>query len=600
MAAGVEGHGHGIRRDGLIPRLVGHREGGEAAGLEDQAAVDFGHLHILNSLSVSGDVDVRALGQVVVHRQLHTVQRSAQIVKLAVQAVVVDDVDGLAGVDLLACQHIQSVQRPVDGDVLLRRHIGVAVAGIHQVQILVLEGVVVSKDAPRELLCRILQQLRACGRSTLGFYVFVHDAVGEQVDLAAVDRDLASVNVIDGAFLGGGRDAVDVIHVNGIHVLDRTGGAVLGGAADDQIALHQGDAAALQVAAFDDVSLVVRVVYIDDRVHLIRIHRAGVQAHGVLFVSAVQMDLELVAGDIALFSFDGLAHNLETDGILILFAGHHTVDVPVVGGAVCTVFIVERQGPDTCFIRTNLVLQLYVLRQVHRAGSSLSNCNSQVLIQPIGQSEVIARLRQTVGVFFHVPRVIHGITASIRHDALVAVAAAVDGDVRGTDDDLLGVGGAVAVLVIAPHGVDRGNGRDRYLGNDIRELLARVEDVSVQVNFLRCFIGERSAGGPTDEDHGERAFVLTVRIHSNCVSVLRRAAVTLGSLVLQGMEDILGRRQFGLSLGFGCVASPPAAAGGVIGQRVAGVVSIDEVDHRGTAHTNGSGSRQPFLIEEDR
>ena len=405
--------------------------------------------------------------------ELHGVVALLQVgVAVAVQARIVDQLE-------LAVPIRSIGVGPVEGDLPVGGDIGVAVAGVHQVQVAQLRTVVLG-DGVESIHRAVVQGIALVG----------DDAVHQQMHSIRIsDLQPALIDVESGVCGDMGGDAV---HLIGGGLIDHRGGGgvEIGHAPDGQRTGSHRRAVLLRVCAYRKLGLDPLLLQI-----------SGIDGHVILPEHAVHLDSKVVTDHEGIRVV--LIGELEADGDLAIggLSGQDAVDVAVIGHAgVAGIVVVPLQLPDPLF-SAEVVSKGQIFGQVHHLLSIFIGDNiggicvfDQPRIQITGQGDVEA---------WHGQSVVGGadlVSAAVDH-ALIAAAAGVDGDIGGLDHDLPGVGGTVAVPVIGPHGVDRGHRRDVDFGYQSGQLFARVIDLLMVVGGGpaqeedRCTLGVSMGGG---------------------------------------------------------------------------------------------------------
>ena len=408
MVTGLEFHRvlRGRRRGG---HLVHQREGGEGGGREGDAVLAdcqllFAVLHIGNDLNLFS-----VLEQVV---------QFINII-LPVQTVKVDHIEGAA---LLGVPG----DGPVDGDGVsaLHRHIGVAVGAIHQIQI-------------HEVVLRILEFSLDCVFG--GFYQRLRSCrqlVCQQMNFCIVpDRDGAFVDVVSHVI---GCDSRDLIKLLRFFSYNCAGRIFALHAPDRQVTRIHKDG--IGVAFNNGLNLICLDVF------------AAVDGHGIFLIQGFHIKLKPIAG---LFLASCIFDQKPNGGLLS--TGFQLIDEFLIGNVVGTrrgVVHLQRPMLFSIFLLLFIDERKYI-GEVHRQ-RRVFLIFPQLVVQSGGQGDVEAGLREAVVVLrLALAAGRDWISLAIDDFTGIAVAAGIDGDVGGGDDDLVDVGRAVVVLVIAPQGVDR-------------------------------------------------------------------------------------------------------------------------------------------------
>ena len=313
---------------------------------------------------------------------------------------------------------------PVDGNsicfaicfaILIQCHISVAVGVIHQVQIH--EVVLRIHDCAVDCL---FSSVRQClGR--------IGQLVSQQVDLSILpDRDGAVVDVVSHVI---GCDSRDLIKLLRFFSYNCAGRIFALHAPDRQVTRIHKDG--IGVAFNNGLNLICLDV------------SAAVDGHGVFLIQGFHIKAKPIAG---LFLASCIFDQKPNGGLIS--TGFQLIDEFLIGNVVDTRRgVVHFQRPMFGFgSLVFFVNEGKLLRQIHRAGDA----TPQLVVQSGGQGDVEAGLREAVAVTS-----LKFIAVLVHDAAFIIAAAGVDGDVGGGDDDLVDVGRAVVVLVIAPQGVDR-------------------------------------------------------------------------------------------------------------------------------------------------
>ena len=313
---------------------------------------------------------------------------------------------------------------PVDYHSVVGGHIGVAVAGIHQIQIARLIVVVVGDGV--KLAQRAVDQ---------GVVLVGHQTIHQQLHIAGVnDLQLAAVDVELGVRT----------HLSG-HAGHVFGNAVLHSGIVGVVVRHAADG---EFAAFHrGVILGRRIIHRKDRLHQLLVQVAGIDSHVVLMEQIVQTHRKVVGGH----KGSVVVGELEPDGDLfaVHFGGQDAVDVAVIGHAVVAFLVViPLQMPGTGLLAI-VVGEGQVRGQVQRLSQRSANRFLQRLIHLVGQLDVEAGGGQAV-----IGRA-DLVTGAVHH-AVIAIAAGVDGDVGGGDGDgadRVRHGGTIEILRLSRHAV---------------------------------------------------------------------------------------------------------------------------------------------------
>ena len=368
--------------------LIDQREGGEAAG---------GKLDIL--FAVQGyQCAVQLLRRIL----LQLFVRRALVV--AVERVKVDDIEGRRGVGVVGHRPVEIYRLAV-----AQGHIGVAVAAVHQIQVLELVEIVAVGDAgirPDDFIADVINE-----------HLVVQHFVGQQVDGVLVgDLHLAVVDVVRNVRRGHRGDGVPR-HIVCL-VLHRGSDALLCRTANGEGAFFNLDRVGkCLVGMFGNI--------FEHRLYEVLIHPAGVDGHGVGPVLLDGRDFEFVAD----LDFPGLwIRKLEPNGILAFLYRFHPVDITGdsvhrVGGAGSAAAVkLNIPGPDGF---AGAIGKGQVTGEVNRLSRAF-----QHIVNLLRDGEQIACLRQAAAA--------DNLAVLVR-DAVIAVAAGVNRNVRRADGDILGL-----------------------------------------------------------------------------------------------------------------------------------------------------------------
>ena len=262
VLAAVEGDGHGLHLGLVVQGVIHQGEGGEGAG---------GKLQILLAIDGLDGHVILYLDGVVIYEtfklQLHIV--------VAVQAGEVDHLEVAIGVCVFG-------QLPVDVQSLVGGYIGVAVVGIHQIQVLVVHlRIGIGQTLVRQIVIQ---------------HVIGQQVVGKQGNMAVGNRYITAVDIVAGVSV---RNSDDI----GIHIADSAGicNHICGHRGGGGILATDGELAFLQNQAGHH-SLLIVVIYVDPLIAVLDLddnvlYRTTVQGHGIVLIERIVRDLEIIIRD---------------------------------------------------------------------------------------------------------------------------------------------------------------------------------------------------------------------------------------------------------------------------------------------------------------
>ena len=249
----------------------------------------------------------------------------------------------------------------------------------------------------------------------------------------------------------------NLVHIGRSICHDLTDGVFVGRAADDQL------------AGANAHVLECRCTY-NLRLDIVRFQVAAVNGHLKGVIQLILNAKEVITGEFIACSIG----EQQTDGSLGQLVRENPVDVPAVAEAAVAVGIIGCNPPESFNTCTVVVSERQIIGQIYNPFVvSHSTCVLQVFVDLPGKSNVVTGLRKSGGL--HVT----AFSGSVQ-DRVVAIAALIDGDISGDNQHLLGVRRAVAIGVRSPNGVDGSCIRDRYLGNDRRQLLSSLVDFATR------------------------------------------------------------------------------------------------------------------------